>query len=439
MNQGNKVTAARVSPLDSALKKATRRLLPFLLLLYVLAFLDRVNVGYAKQALMRDTGLSESVYAFGAGVFFLGYALFEVPSNLIMHRVGARAWMCRIMVTWGFISTCMMFVNSAPIYYILRFLLGVAEAGFFPGVILYLTYWFPAKNRGPIMGLFYFGAPLAQITGGPLSGLLLDMDGFCNLHGWQWMFLVEGLLASAVGVWTFWYLTNRPTNARWLSEDEQIALQSALDAEDRAKTHQGGESVLATLCRPRILYFGLIYCLIQISVYGVTFYLPSHVAGLLNRQTGFIVGLVSAIPWIFGLIAAYALPRLVGYLGTRNCISAGALIFSGIGIAISSVEVPSIALVALCIATAGFIGTQPIFWTFPTNELTGASAAGGIALINSMGALGGFIAPNLKNTAESISGAASAGQYALAATTVAGAALILFCRQRPDHIRTRLA
>lgn len=423
--------------LASAIRKAAWRLLPFLLLLYILAFIDRVNVGYAKQALMRDTGLSETVYAFGASVFFIGYALFEVPSNLIMHRVGARAWMCRIMVTWGLISAAMMFATTAPLFYALRFLLGVAEAGFFPGVILYLTYWFPAGSRGPMMGLFYFGAPLAQIFGGPLSGLLLEMDGVSGLRGWQWMFLVEGLMATVVGVWTFWYLTNRPASAHWLSADERHALQTVLDEEDRLKAGHGAHNTLSALRQPRILQFGLIYCLIQISVYGVTFYLPSQVARLLNRETGLVVGFVSAIPWICALIAAYVAPRLVGRLGTRRGIAAGALLLAGAGIAISSTSLPALAIVALCVATAGFIGAQPIFWTYPANELTGASAAGGIALINSMGAVGGFIAPNLKRMAESISGSAAAGQFALATTTIAGAVLILFMRERATVVPER--
>ncbi|MEO6079900.1 MAG: MFS transporter [Steroidobacteraceae bacterium] len=421
----------KTASLERALHKAAWRLLPFLLLLYILAFLDRVNVSYAKQALMRDVGLSEAVYAFGASIFFLGYALFEVPSNLIMHRVGARAWMCRIMITWGLLSAAMMFVSSASSFYVLRFLLGVAEAGFFPGVILYLTYWFPEKNRGPMMGLFYFGAPLAQIFGGPLSGLLLDLDGLGGLRGWQWMFAVEGLLASAVGVWTYTYLNNRPADARWLSVDERHALQTVLDAEDGVKAGHATGGVMAALRQPRLLHFGLIYCLIQVSVYGVTFYLPSHVARLLNRDTGFIVGLVSAIPWVCALLAAYALPRLVDRLGTRNGIAASALLLAGVGIAVSSTSLPALALVALCVATAGFIGAQPIFWTFPTNELTGVRAAGGIAFINALGAVGGFVAPNLKTAAEKAWGTAAAGQFALAATTVTGAVLIFFLRQRP--------
>jgi MFS family permease len=180
--------------------------------MYVLSFLDRANLGFAKQAFQVDTGLTNAMFAFGAGIFFLGYSLFEIPSNLIMHRVGARGWMCRIMVTWGIVSSAMMFAKTETMFYLLRFLLGVAEAGFFPGIILYLTYWYPSKVRGRAFGLFYFGAPLAFIFGGPLSGLLLDFDGFAGLKGWQWMFLVEGLLATVTGIWAFWYLDNKPTD-----------------------------------------------------------------------------------------------------------------------------------------------------------------------------------------------------------------------------------
>ncbi|MBL9215328.1 MAG: MFS transporter [Opitutaceae bacterium] len=409
--------------------------MPFLLLLYILAFLDRVNVGYAKQAFLRDTGLSEATYAFGAGIFFLGYALFEVPSNLAMHRVGARVWMCRIMVTWGLISAAMAFAWSEASFHGLRFLLGVAEAGFFPGVILYLTYWFPASRRGTVMGLFYLGAPLAQIFGGPVSGLLLELDGFGGLHGWQWMFLVEGLAASAVGVWTFWYLPDRPADAAWLDAAQRSALASAVAAEEPAHG-DGHPGVWAMLCRPRVLYFGLIYGLIQISVYGVIFYLPAQVSRLLGREAGLAVGLVSAIPWTCALAAAFALPRLAGRIGRRRAVVVAALLAAGAGIAGSASGSPGWALAALCVATAGFIGAQPLFWTFPTGELTGVQAAGGIALINSLGALGGFIAPNLRVFVERSAGASTAGLYALAGASLLAAVLVAVLREarpRPEQ------
>ncbi|MDR6236646.1 MFS transporter [Pseudomonas oryzihabitans] len=408
--------------------KVTRRLLPFLLLMYVMAFLDRANVGFAKVAFQADTGISDAAFAFGAGVFFVGYAFLEIPSNLIMHRVGARLWMCRIMVTWGLISAAMMFAHTATTFYVLRFLLGVAEAGFFPGVILYLTYWFPSRYRARALGFFYFGAPLAFIFGSPLSGLLLEFDGFGGLHGWQWMFLVEGVLASLVGIWAWFYLDNRPRDARWLSAEEKQTLQQALDAEDAAKPHHGG--LLRLLGQPRILLLCSIYLLIQASVYGVVFYLPTQVAGLLGQKVGLLVGLVSAIPWVCALLAAWLIPSWSDRTGERRRTAAATLALSGLGIAASVTFSPFYALIALCFAAAGFIAVQPLFWTFPSDQLRGHAAAGGIALINTCGAIGGFIAPLAKRWAEVTFAAPGAGLYLLAGTTLVAAALILGLRQR---------
>ncbi len=423
-------TAPPASPapalLDSTVAKVTARLLPFLLLMYVLAFLDRANIGFAKKAFQVDTGLSDAAFALGAGIFFIGYALFEIPSNLIMHRVGARAWMCRIMVTWGLISAALAFAHTETAFYWLRFLLGVAEAGFFPGVILYLTYWIPAHARGRAMGLFYFGAPIAFIFGSPLSGLLLDLHGAGGFAGWQWMFLVEGLLASIVGVWAFWYLDNRPNDAAWLTPEEKAALNGAIGAEEASKHAHGPKSVLAALSNPKLLYLCAIYFLIQMSVYGVVFYLPTQVAGLLGQKVGFTVGLVTAIPWVCALAAAYFIPRYSDRTGERRVPAALTLAVSGIGIAVSvATPSPFISLLALCVAAAGFIAVQPLFWTFPTGYLAGAAAAGGIALVNSLGALGGFVAPNVKTWAEATFASGAAGLYLLAATTLLGALLFL--------------
>lgn len=423
-------TAPPASPapalLDRTVAKVTARLLPFLLLMYVLAFLDRANIGFAKKAFQVDTGLSDAAFALGAGIFFIGYALFEIPSNLIMHRVGARAWMCRIMVTWGLISAALAFAHSETTFYWLRFLLGVAEAGFFPGVILYLTYWIPAHARGRAMGLFYFGAPIAFIFGSPLSGLLLDLHGAGGFAGWQWMFLVEGLLASVVGVWAFWYLDNRPSDAKWLTPEEKAALNGAIGTEEAHKHAHGPKSVLAALANPKLLYLCAIYFLIQMSVYGVVFYLPTQVAGLIGKKVGFEVGLVTAIPWICALAAAYLIPRYSDRTGERRVPAALTLALSGIGIAVSvATPSPLISLLALCVAAAGFIAVQPLFWTFPTGYLAGAAAAGGIALVNSLGALGGFVAPNVKTWAETAFASSAAGLYLLAATTLLGALLFL--------------
>ncbi|RJF83346.1 MFS transporter [Azospirillum cavernae] len=412
--------------LAATVAKVQARLLPFLLLMYVLAFLDRANIGFAKKAFQLDTGIGDAAFALGAGIFFIGYALFEVPSNLIMHRVGARIWMCRIMVTWGVISAGMAFAHDETTFYGLRFLLGVAEAGFFPGVILYMTYWFPSQARARVMGMFYFGAPIAFILGSPLSGLLLDLHGAGGLLGWQWMFLVEGLLASAVGVWAYWYLNNRPTDATWLSTEEKSVLAAAVDAEEAHKHAHGPKSVLAALANPRLLYLCAIYFLIQMSVYGVVFYLPTQVAGLLGKKVGFEVGLVTAIPWICALAAAYLIPRHSDRTGERRVLAALTLSAAGLGIAVSAgAGSPLLALLALCVAAAGFIAVQPLFWTFPTGYLGGVAAAGGIAMVNSLGALGGFVAPNVKTWAEGFFASTAAGLYLLAATTLLGALLIL--------------
>ncbi|MFJ3468783.1 MFS transporter [Pseudomonas sp. NPDC090201] len=417
----------------SLLAKVSWRLLPFLLLMYIMAFLDRANVGFAKQAFQADTGIGDAAFAFGAGVFFAGYALLEVPSNLIMHRVGARLWMCRIMVTWGLISAAMVFAHTETSFYVLRFLLGVAEAGFFPGVILYLTYWFPSAARGKAMGFFYFGAPLAFIFGSPLSGLLLELDGVLGTHGWQWLFAVEGLMATAVGVWAYFYLDNRPSDAKWLTLQERSQLQAVLDAEDSHKQAHG--SLLKVLMQPAVLYLCLIYLLIQASVYGVVFYLPSQVAGLLGTKVGLMVGLVSALPWLCALLAAWKVPAIADRTGQRRTVAALTLVISGLGIAASvSFASPLIGILALCFAASGFIAVQPVFWTFPGSFLAGSAAAGAIALINSFGALGGFIAPILKNWAEGAFQSPAAGLYLLAVTTLISAALVMGIR--PPRVAT---
>ncbi|MDR5762261.1 MFS transporter [Caballeronia sp. LZ035] len=413
--------------------RVMRRLLPFLLLMYVLAFLDRANIGFAQKALQQDTGLSNAAFAFGAGVFFIGYAIFEVPSNLLLHRVGAKLWMCRIMVTWGLVSASMAFVHNATSFYTLRFLLGVAEAGFFPGIVYYLTRWFPQSARARALGVFYFGAPLAFIFGAPLSGLLLDLHGAAGLNGWQWLFLVEGLLASIVGVWAFWYLDDDPARARWLTPEQRATLVARLADDARFASSHGPRSVLASLVDARVLVLCCVYFLIQAAVYGVVFYLPQQVAALLGTKVGLRVGLVTALPWLVAVIVTWIVPRYADRTGRHRVCAVALLLMSGIAIAVSGMTAqPAISLVALCCAASGFIAAQPLFWTFPTRYLTGAAAAAGIALINSLGGLGGFFAPMARTAADAALHSTGAGLMVLGGASVL-AALIIVVMVRPHR------
>jgi sugar phosphate permease len=410
---------------DAATKKVFKRLLPFLLLMYVIAFLDRSNVSFAQQEFEVDFGISAASYAFGAGLFFVGYAIFEVPSNLLLHRVGAKWWLSRIMVTWGLVAAAFMFIQGPISFYILRFLLGVMEAGFFPGVILYLTYWVPARHLSQARGYFYMGIAIAGILGNPLSGSLLELNGVFGLRGIQWMFLVEGLIAVVVGVWAYFYLTDKPEDATWLPDDEREALMETIDAEDTAKSEgHGPQRVLAALGSWRVWYFALIYFCIQIAVYGFTFFLPTQVVGITGQRLGFQASLVTAIPWVFALIAVAIFPRIADRTRKHRLIGSTLLLVTAFGIFISGAlsDNPVLAIAGLCLAAMGFVSMQPIFWTLPTEYMTGYAAAAGIGLINSLGNLGGFLAPIQREYFDSTLGG-NAGLYSLAVGAVLGAVL----------------
>ena len=401
--------------------------------MYVVAFLDRANIGFAKQALHTSVGISNATYAMGAGLFFLTYAIFEIPSNLILHRVGARVWMCRIMVSWGLVSMGTLLVTGPRSFYALRLLLGLAEAGFFPGVILYLSYWFPNGVRGRILGFFYFGAPLAFIVGGPVSGLLLQMPARAGLQGWQWMFLSEGLMAVGVGVWAYFYLGDKPEDARWLTAAEKKSLLTVLREEENARRRSGSSAFPGVLTDWRVLHYVLIYFLIQMSVYGVVFYMPTEIASLLGQSVGIKVGFVSAIPWVCALAATYWISRAADQRRNHRLLAVVTLTVSGAAGILFPTSGPGLALVALCIAASGFIAVQPLFWTFPTAYLSGTAAAGGIAFINAAGALGGFVAPNAKVWADTRFGSDRAGLYLLAVLALLNAVLIAFIQR--DKLR----
>ena len=385
-----------VSAEQAIFSKIRLRLIPFMFLLYVVAYLDRVNVGFAALQMGPDLGFGPQVYGRGAGIFFLGYTLFEVPSNLLMVTVGARLWIARIMIVWGLVSAGMMFVDSVLLFYVSRFLLGVAEAGFFPGMILYLTYWFPASERAKAVAQFMTGTAIANVIGGPLSGLLLAMDGVMGLKGWQWLFLVEGIPAVLLGFFVLYYLTEGPAQAHWLTADERKWLIARMER-DRA-LHAGGHdssSFKAALTSPRVWYFGLLYFTIVVGFYGITFWLPQilkNLSGLSNIK----VGLISAIPYVIAAVVMVLVATSSDRSGERRWHVAIPSFLSAVGLLLSAAtRDPILSLAALSLAAAGIWGSLGPFWSLPTAFLSGAAAAGGIALINSLGNLGGFLSPML--------------------------------------------
>ena len=411
--------------LNQALSKIRWRILPFVALMFAMAIIDRSNIGFAKHALQADTGLSNAAFALGAGIFFIGYAVFEVPSNLMLHKVGARIWLSRIMITWGLVSAAMMFAHNETSFYILRFLLGVAEAGLSPGVVLYLTDWFPQHKRGAAYGIYYFGVPVSLMVGGPVSGWLLESAQF-GLTGWQWMFVTEGLAASVIGVFALFYLTDKPRTAKWLTEQEKAAVEHELEKEHLLKADTGPSSWRSALINPTVLYFTLIYFTIQVSVYGVLFYLPTRIAELLGTGIGLEVGLLTSLPWIATVIVLYAVTRYADRKGLQTRLAALMLALAAVGMVGSTLSASlPLVILAFCLAAAGFITVQPLFWTLPTRFLSGAAAASGIAVIGALGNLGGFLAPTVKTWAEQQFDSTHAGMYFLAAMALLGTLMLL--------------
>lgn len=413
--------------LDQAIVKTRWRLIPFMLALYVLAFLDRANIGFAKETYQLDTGLSNEAFAFGAGIFFVAYAFLGAPANLLMRKFGARKWISMTTLIWGALSAAMAFADTEAKFLIVRTLLGAAEAGFFPGMIYLTSQWFPQNIRASVMGLFYMGAPLALTFGSPLSGALLEMHGFAGHPGWFWMFMIEGLLAVAAGIWTFFYLDDRPEDARFLSQEQRTELCQQLAKEESVKTTS---RISDGIRNPRVWHLAIIYMIIQISVYGLTFFLPTQVGALMGQKVGFTVSLVAAIPWVCALFGTYFIPRYSDRTGERRNIAAVTLLVAGIGIGVSALASPLVALIALCFAATGFIAVQPVFWTMPTNMLSGAALAAGIGFVNMFGAFGGFLAPIIRVRAETLFQNSSAGLLTLASLTVIGSIAIMALKQK---------
>ena len=412
-----------------------RRLIPFLILCYFVAYLDRVNVSFAKLHMNQALGFSEAAFGLGAGLFFIAYFLFEVPSNIFLERVGARVWIARIMISWGIVSGAFAFIPSISgatglsnntVFYSLRLLLGACEAGFFPGIIFYLTLWFPAEYRARIVGYFMAAIPLSTVIGAPISGVLLYLHGGLGLAGWQWLFIIESVPAIILAVVVFFYLTDRPADAAWLAPDERKWLAERLELEQSQRQAVHDYSVKEALVNPRVIGLSLVYFGAVATNYGLSFFLPQIVKGFgLNT---FLTTVVSAAPYLVGLIGMVWWGRRSDRLAERRFHTAFPLFVAAAGIAVSTLfDDPTLKMISLCVAGFGIFANLPVFWTLPTAFLSGAGAACGIAVINSIGNLAGFAGPFAMGWIKDQTGSYTGGLLLLAGLGViaTGAALLL--------------
>jgi MFS family permease len=415
-------------------RKVDWRLIPFLFLCYIVAYLDRVNVGFAKLQMSSALSLSDAAFATGAGIFFIGYFFFEVPSNIALKKFGARMWIARIMVTWGIVSSAMIFVSGEWSFYGMRLILGLAEAGFFPGVIYYLTIWYPSDRRSTRTAWFVTAIPLAGVIGNPVSGAIMDLfSGAHGLAGWQWLFLTEGVPSIIVGVWVMFYLDSGIDEAKWLTADEKTLLNRNLQAEETQKTET---SILDAFKSAKVYVLCVIYFTLMIGLYGIAFWLPTIVKAL-GVQGYWNVGLLSAIPWGFATIGMLIISRHSDQTGERRWHYALTAAAGALGLALSGAVGgnPALSIIFLSIGTFGVVGSMPLFWPIPSAFLTGTAAATGIGIVNSIGNLGGYVGPNVAIWVKAISPDPAAAMYAIAILLLIGAAAMLVFI--PDSLRVR--
>jgi MFS family permease len=407
-----------------------RKLMPLLIAAYIVAFIDRTNIGLAKHHLEVDLGISAAAYGLGAGLFFLAYSLCEVPSNLIMHRVGARIWIARIMVTWGLLSAAMAFVQGPASFYVLRILLGAAEAGLFPGVMLYLTFWFGRDQLARANGAFLVAVCLANIVGAPLAGALLGMDGVLGWHGWQWMFVIEGIPAVLLAAVVLKVLPNGPLEAKWLEPATARALVDRLEREKAEGAAASGTHSFAGVFRDKqILLVIAVYFTHQIAVYSLTYFLPGIIGGW-GEMSDLTIGLLTALPWVAAAIGTLVLPRHATDGRRSRLLLFGGMAAMVVGFVVGAVAGPALALIGFCIAASTFFVVQSILFTVPASRLTGAALAGGLALVNTLGILGGFVGPFVMGLLESVTGNPVAGLWFVIALLVVGTAVSVTLKVR---------
>jgi sugar phosphate permease len=427
-------TSARAWPatavLDGAYKKASWHLIPFIFVCYLFNYLDRVNVGFAKLEMLDALKLSNTVYGLGAGIFFIGYVLSGVPSNLILHKIGARRWISVMMIAWGALSACTMFVNSPTSFYVVRFFTGVAEAGFFPGMVLYFTHWFPTQKRGQVMALFMSAIPISGLIGGPLSGWMLShfSVGQGGLAGWQWLFLLQGVPTVLLGAGVFFYLNDGIASAKWLSAEEKSAMQAALAADEQERTAVSnvGQSFGAVLKNSSVWTLGAIYFCIQMGVYAINFWLPSIIKslGFDNAQT---VGWLSAIPYLAAAVFMVWAGRSADKHRERRFHVNLPMVMGLIGLLLAAnfSSNPLIVMIGLSMATMGALTALALFWSLPAAFLGSAAAAGGLALINSLGQIAGFVSPFLVGWIKDATKSTDVALYILSSVLLVGAILVL--------------
>ncbi len=415
----------------SAYSKVNWRLMPYLFVCYIFCFLDRVNVGFAKLQMQQELGFTDTVYGLAAGIFFIGYFIFEIPSNLLLEKVGPRRWIGRIMITWGLVSALTMFVNSANTFYICRFVLGVMEAGFFPGIILYFTYWYPAKRRAHTTALFLTAIPVSGVVGGPLSGWILEtFSGSQGWAGWQWLFLIEGIPSLVLGIVTLWYLDDGIDSANWLTQDEKTILKHNIAVEKQEKTRH---SLKDGLIHWKVWLFGFVYFCFVVGLYGITFWLPQMIKST-GVQNALYIGLLTAIPNAVAIVGMLWIGHNSDKTLERRWHTLICAIVAGLGLSFSAAfgSSTAIAVIAITVGLVGIMACLSIFWSVPTAILAGTAAAGGIALVNSMGNLSGFVAPYMLGYIKDATKSLSLGLYALALFVIIGGILVMLFAQRRD-------